>query len=75
MAILDQFLHISWNFEIFHDRSEGWCHHSNSLKISAIGLKFDGIMHSTMKQIVFKMAMLGQFLQVPDQVWAMTLSL
>ena len=27
------------------------CYHSNFLRISAIGLKIDGMMHSTMKQI------------------------
>ena len=71
MAILDQFLHISWNFEIFHDRSEGWCHRSNSLKISAIGLKFDGIMHSSMKQIALKWPCSANFckFQIRSEGW------
>ena len=37
----------------------------NSLRILAIGLKFGGMMHSTVKQLLFKMAMLSQFLHVP----------
>ena len=32
-------------------RSEGWRYRSDSWKISAISLKFDGMMHSNMKQI------------------------
>ena len=32
-------------------RSEGWRYNYNSLQISAIGQKFTGMMHSTMKQI------------------------
>ena len=31
-----------------------WHSHSNSLRISAISLKFDGMMHSTMEQIAFQ---------------------
>ena len=57
-------------------------YHFNSLRISAISLKFGGMMHSTMDQ----MALLGHFLRVPrnfeifdnrlfDQVWGMTLPL
>ena len=38
---------------------------SNSLRISAISLKFGGIMHSTIEQIDIKIAMLGNFLRVP----------
>ena len=28
-----------------------WHYHSNTLRISAVSLKFDGMMHSTMEQI------------------------
>ena len=38
---------------------------SNSLRISAISLKFRGMMPSTMEQMKIKMVMLGQFLRVP----------
>ena len=52
--MLGQFLRIPWNFEIFHEvwtRSEGQPYRSNPLRVSAIGLKFSGMMHNTMKQI------------------------
>ena len=44
------------------NRSEGHCYRFKSLRISAIGLKFCGVMHNMMKQIAIKMAMLGQCL-------------
>ena len=56
-----------------------WRYHFNSLRILGIGLKFGGIMHSTMKQIAnghtqpilrvlrnFEISMIGL-----DQVWGM----
>ena len=53
--MLCQVLRILWNFEIFHDRLGPGLRDditTNSLSISAIGLKFGGMMHSNMKQIV-----------------------
>ena len=54
MAMLSQFLRVPWSFEISRigwTRSEGRLYRSNDLKIPAIGLKFSGMVHSTMKQI------------------------
>ena len=52
MAMLSQFLHVAEKFEIPRiGRSNGQRYHFNSLRISAIDLKFSGIMHSTIKQI------------------------
>ena len=45
--------------------SQGWRYRSYSLRISGISLKFGGMMHNNMKQIAFKVAMLGQFLRIP----------
>ena len=51
MAMLDQFLCVPRNFENW-SRSEKRRYRSKSLRILAIGLKFDGMMHITMKHIV-----------------------
>ena len=47
--------------ELARTRSEGGHYHFNSLRISAIGLTFGGMMHSMMSQIAVKMAILGHF--------------
>ena len=47
-------------------RFEEQHYHSNSIRISAICLKLGVVMHSTMEQITIKMALLGQFLYVPQ---------
>ena len=47
--MLGQSLCVLWNFEI----GPG-LHRSNSLRISAIGLNFNGMMHSNMEQITIK---------------------
>ena len=45
-----------WNFpwQAFFNRSEGRRYHSKSLRISGFSLKFGGMMHSNMKQIVIQ---------------------
>ena len=67
--MLCQFLRVPWNIENSHDRlGQGPSNDVtalNLLGISAIGLKFGGMVHSMMKQIAMKMAMLGQFLCIP----------
>ena len=56
MAILSQFLWVPWNFEIFQDKlfwpglSDDY-YRPNSLAISAVGLKFGGMMYNIMKHI------------------------
>ena len=58
--------HVTWKLSMIGlDQVWGKCHHCNSLKILNIRLKSGGLMHSTMKQITFKMVMLCQFLLVP----------
>ena len=56
MVMLSQFLGVS--------ASERRCYRSNSLRISGVSLKFGGMMHSNMKQIVLKEDMLGSFLHI-----------
>ena len=54
MAMFGLFLHVPWSFEISRkgwDQVQGTTLPLYLFKISDIGLKISGMMHSTMKQI------------------------
>ena len=62
VVISSQIIHVPRNFKIFHFRlGPGGL---GTTRISDIGLEFDGVVHSTMKQIAHKMAMFSSLMSI-----------